>query len=351
MELIENFLRNISYKFPKGYPDMNDPKDILLLETITSEIMGYEIKLNEKFNPLEFTDLKRPGRESRITKISDKIEKGDLFDMVGGSQKKLLFTKDEYKEIFNKPDVEKIKSISGNKINTFPFFKDEEGNQYGLKDLIKTQEFGGKGLVVGAHIEDRELENLMNQIIELGQVDIKLGNKIYKNISKGDKPKGNPKADFVLYDTEEQPQIYISHKDIGGFQQFSGINVFQNHPEVKKFVDDVRELTNGILGPKTTFQRNIEDDTLKVEAIYGHDKEFGLNKVQIVCQGAMKLVKLEDGTYEIKSSHDFIYPEIPSDIFKPKLLVTYRQGMNQQKIQNARFGIYPYKFYPTSKPI
>lgn len=351
MESIENFLHNISYKFPKGYPDINDSKDIALLETLISEIMGIEFKLNEKFNPLEFTDLKKPGRESRITKIFDKIEKGDPFDMVGGIKKQLLFNKDEYKDAFSKPDIEQIKSLSGNKINTFPFFKDKDNNQYGLKDLLKTQEFGGKGLVPGAHIEDRELENLLKQIGEIGQVDIKLGDKIYKNISRGDKPKANPKADFVLYDSEGNPQIFISHKDAGAFQQYSGISVFTEHPEVKKFVEDVRNLTDGVLGPKTTFQRNINDDDLKLKSVYGHDKEFGLNKVQIVCQGNMNLVKIDDNLYTIKSSHDFVYPSIPPDLFKPKLLVTYRQGMNQQNVKNARFGIYPYRFYPTSKPI
>lgn len=44
MNLIEQFLRKVSYKFPKGYPDINDPKDWLMLEGILEE-MG--IELNE----------------------------------------------------------------------------------------------------------------------------------------------------------------------------------------------------------------------------------------------------------------------------------------------------------------
>lgn len=32
MNILEQFLHSISYKFPKGYPDMNDKQDVLLLE-------------------------------------------------------------------------------------------------------------------------------------------------------------------------------------------------------------------------------------------------------------------------------------------------------------------------------
>ena len=41
MDVLEQFLHNISYKFPKGYPNMKDPKDVLMLEN--------EIKKNGYF--------------------------------------------------------------------------------------------------------------------------------------------------------------------------------------------------------------------------------------------------------------------------------------------------------------
>jgi len=40
MDIITNFLQAYSYKFPKGYPDLTDPKDVLILESIISEIVG-----------------------------------------------------------------------------------------------------------------------------------------------------------------------------------------------------------------------------------------------------------------------------------------------------------------------
>ena len=44
MDILEKFLRKVSYKFPKGYPDINDVQDMLMLEGMLKE-MG--IDLNE----------------------------------------------------------------------------------------------------------------------------------------------------------------------------------------------------------------------------------------------------------------------------------------------------------------
>tara|TARA_B100000768_G_scaffold173389_1_gene182617 strand:- start:6936 stop:8498 length:1563 start_codon:yes stop_codon:yes gene_type:complete len=46
MDSITKYLNKIAYKFPKGYPDMNNDQDVLLLESILSEI-GFPIDLNE----------------------------------------------------------------------------------------------------------------------------------------------------------------------------------------------------------------------------------------------------------------------------------------------------------------
>ena len=47
MDPITKYLNNIAYKFPKGYPDMNNDQDVLLLETFISEVLGKKIKINE----------------------------------------------------------------------------------------------------------------------------------------------------------------------------------------------------------------------------------------------------------------------------------------------------------------
>ena len=50
METINKFLKQYSYKFPKGYPDMNNEQDILLLNEILKEELGIDkdFLLNEE---------------------------------------------------------------------------------------------------------------------------------------------------------------------------------------------------------------------------------------------------------------------------------------------------------------
>jgi len=47
MNIFDKFLHSVSYKFPKGYPDMSNPTDISLLESLISEVLGQSISLNE----------------------------------------------------------------------------------------------------------------------------------------------------------------------------------------------------------------------------------------------------------------------------------------------------------------
>ena len=48
MDPIDKFLKLYSYKFPKGYPDMNDEQDILLIETLLSERIGEKFILENQ---------------------------------------------------------------------------------------------------------------------------------------------------------------------------------------------------------------------------------------------------------------------------------------------------------------
>jgi len=47
MDGFDKFFKKYSYKFPKGYPDLNDPKDTLLLESLISDVLGKKFKLKE----------------------------------------------------------------------------------------------------------------------------------------------------------------------------------------------------------------------------------------------------------------------------------------------------------------
>ena len=48
MSIFDKFFTKFAYKFDKGYPDMNNDQDVLLLESLINELgLDIEFKLSE----------------------------------------------------------------------------------------------------------------------------------------------------------------------------------------------------------------------------------------------------------------------------------------------------------------
>ena len=43
MSVFDKFFERYSYKFDKGYPNMDDPKDVLIIENILKELIVMEV--------------------------------------------------------------------------------------------------------------------------------------------------------------------------------------------------------------------------------------------------------------------------------------------------------------------
>lgn len=351
MDVLDKFLRKVSYKFPKGYPDINDEQDMLMLEGMLKNLLG------EAFNPLKFYDLQKYGGP-RLKILDKKIQTGDLFDMVSGEKLALTYTKPEYEELFKNANAAAIKKLGGPKINSIPFFKDKNNKEYAIKDLLKSTDFGGKGAGSGTKAEDIALLDISNQLKKIGPVTVVLseGGKQYKGIDGATTFRGTPKADFSL-DAGEQELIFISHKDgstAKDFQQYGGFKGITQYPEVKTFIEDVRELTGGQLQRGQSFRRKLTDEEVKHKAVYGLDfgsEKFGINNCQILLQGPLKLDPLNDGTYLLGATHKIITPAIPSRDYEPYLYVTFRSDRNNEGIKDARFGIYPEAYKRSAQEI
>jgi hypothetical protein len=108
MDVLDKFFKKFAYKFDKGYPDLTNTQDILLLESILLNEFG--IDLDEGFNPLKFYDLQKYGGP-RLKIIDNKIEGGSPFDLVNGEQVVLLYNKPEYKDLFTNSDIEGLKAF------------------------------------------------------------------------------------------------------------------------------------------------------------------------------------------------------------------------------------------------
>jgi hypothetical protein len=134
MDILEKFLHSVAYKFPKGYPDMNNEQDINLLASLLEEMGINEVSLS-------FNDLKKPFYTAsdftdRGEKFLDKILKGEEFELNDG--KKIKIDIDASKDAVNLLKDKKYKELGGqNKL-----FVDTDGNKYNLSKFTKTTEFG-----------------------------------------------------------------------------------------------------------------------------------------------------------------------------------------------------------------
>lgn len=350
MDPITKFLHNISYKFPKGYPDINDEQDILLLETELNKI-GFSLNENN-FKTLTFFDLKKRGGY-RFADLARKIEEKLPFNLVDGESTPLQFINPEHSDVFLSQDDNAIKNLSSGNINTFPFFKDDAGKQYSISDLLKDSYFGGKGKGSGTVVEDANLQILNNQILKLveengGPIDVKVGNKIYKDIIKAESQFGVPKSDFNLIDKDNKPVVFISHKKAGGkgpsandFIRWSGYTMYADHPEVKKFNQAlekwVEENNPGQGLPRASrFISPIKDDELIRKLIYGpkYGENNGPDNVNIILQGRIKLEPTSGNTYELTAEHELTPPELPEGNYQPYLTAAYRGDRTMFGIKN-----------------
>ena len=353
MDPFDIFFKKFAYKFPKGYPDMNDEQDILLLENLLGKL---GIDINEaEFKNLNFFDLGKRGGY-RFADLANKIKNKLPFELANGESTVLQFIKPQYSTVFLSREKDDIKKLAmGKNINLFPFFKDNTGKTYSISDLLKDSYFGGQGKGSGTKVEDANLQLLNNQILNLveengGPINVKVGNKIYNNIIKAETQPGQPKSDFNLIDEENNPVIFISHKKAGGkyadatdFIRWSGYTSYADEPEVEQFNNALKKwlkknnLEQEGLPRETRFVSPIQDQKLIRKLIYGSkygDSKYSKDNVNIILQGAILLKPIQGNTYELTAEYKLIPPQLPKGEYYPYLTSGYRADRTMFGIKN-----------------
>ena len=347
MNVITKFLEHYSFRFPKGYPDMNNLEDKALLYEILEELDV----VNENFRPLSFFDLKKRGG-FRFKIIADKIAKKSPFSLNQGTPKTLSFIDPEYQTAFENADDSKIKQLAGSNVNTFTFFEDEAGEEYSIQDLSKDKDFGGKGAGSGTVVEDYNLKALNDKIQSLIEKDnvesinVIVNGKPFSGIVGAKTQPGTPKADFNLVDSKGTPIVFISHKKAGGkgasagdFIRWSGYTMYATEPEVEAFNNALIKFLQGKgLPNKTRFIAPLRDPELIQKLIYGKNyKENGPyneDNVNIILQGEIDLLPKGNKTYELTAQHVQAPPSLPEGEYQPYLTSSYRADREMFGIPN-----------------
>lgn len=155
MDLFEKFLIENSYRFPKGYPDLENTEDVELLENLINEILGEDlIQLGEvQLSPIQLAKpfYTESEFQDRGEKLLNKILKGEPITLNSGEE--IVMDIDGSRkaiEILKKRDYDSLGK--GNKV-----FLGKDDKMYSLSNFKKTVEFGsGRGSGGGAASTDKQ---------------------------------------------------------------------------------------------------------------------------------------------------------------------------------------------------
>ena len=212
MDIFNKFFTKFAYKFDKGYPDMNNEQDILLLESLLSKVLGENFRLIS-----EATDA-----EEGVEILKDKFEfKDEDFLKISGNRYKVLVPRSERFDYAQKMDA----------LEDFTFDPNAKGSSMGgitYKDatfLLKPT--GAQGRASAGTENEDVLSNELKKFLEDGPKNVVFvgSNKNYATrgikevVDVGYDVAGGKKADIVLIGDRNYP-ISIK-KDNAGFWESS----------------------------------------------------------------------------------------------------------------------------------
>jgi hypothetical protein len=297
MDILEQFLHSIAYKFPKGYPDMKDPKDIFMLY---EEFKKTGINVEEAKQPFE--KLSSKAKEVALD-ISQKLNIPKENILSDTSNRIIVLTDEPRPGLIKKlidAGFERDINIKGSSQGGV---KSPEGIEVILKPL------SGQGAQSSGKANEADFENLINSkvaenegpitvILKSSKKNIKIANvQIAKDSSTTD-ANTFAKADIQLLDPSNKVVANISLKKRNAIRWESSktrsigeINIFNSfidkvgkigsEDEVGKFEDVVlypldrqgkyklyNPITNKILSKVTI--TNIPENVWKM-VIFGND--------------------------------------------------------------------------------
>lgn len=243
MDIFDKFFKKFAYKFDKGYPDLNNSQDILLLESLF-EKLGVEIELNEEVP-------NRPSTIKAVQKIIDQVgTKYNLFSMKSkpnriGSIGKVPESNfiQAFKDVFGEDTDIKLfpprqgKNPSGS-FNMYQFTTEEFGE---VNIIVSRSEPGGAGKSNEAMFIDT-LNKLIEQAGESATIVLKSPEytETFTNINKVEDSskmgagKGEKSDAMFLSNSSDKPIANISLKQDGGFRWASVASIYKDF--INKFI-------------------------------------------------------------------------------------------------------------------
>lgn len=347
MDIFDKFFVKFGYKFPKGYPDMMDSQDVLLLELL---IKSLDVNINEvSLSPTQIEKPYPPRSEfrdlykDRGERFLEKIQNGDQFELNDGSIVKIDI--DRSKQAIDYLTNKKYKELGGTK----KLFVTTDGKSYSLSQFKKTKEFGsGSGFGGGAEntAVQESAQSVVNTIaynIKKSPIDIK--DLTEENITKAFKlSKVNmPLEDITKFilGKKDWTSSFINTANIlldtysnSNFQQHRGSSfvdsIYEAFDKAKKKEGlslqadkwnpaDIWMVDSSILGIE--FPTDFGELNAKLTELFLDKKLIGVSLKKIEGSGKLKVVNLEKS-----SESSYTYEGFESKPTNNNAVLKYNDG-------------------------
>ena len=180
-------------------------------------------------------------------------------------------------------------------------------------------------------------------------IKLRVGSNTYEVTDVEDTP-GTPKSDMNFIGRNGVKLGFCSLKSgvtARSIQQWGGTSVSREpiiaaDPEVQAFVKTAKEMFPTEIPQGTTVARKISNQKLKMQAIYGsgYGGSIGINNVDVVLQGTVKINAVSSTEYKITGSamtHN--NGSTLQSEYEPVLMAIYKGERNNYGIKNARLVI------------
>jgi len=286
MDSLDLFFKKYAYKFPKGYPDLNDKNDTMLLEKLL-RIIGINLK-EEKDRDKDY--------DTEIMSLLKSIDDENVKKKVLNYLKKKDTTEDDktYKELEN---ILNKKGLSSNLIELIFLYATTLYQEDKLLEYIKSPTL--------KLIEEEEGGNLKNQVKEIG-FDDRFINKIFTiKPTEGGKGIGFGEVPLILFfdgkkvkigDVEIDDKLIEVKGNGGRFSTGKGKgregNITSTYEKLKeKYPKEYQtNLSDYILEILNEYPEAEEDINKQINEIYSGSENYKITKENVAKDLLVKYV-------------------------------------------------------------
>lgn len=236
MDALDLFFKKFSYKFNKGYPDINNEQDILLLESLLNKL-GINLKEGKAEDKVEAKEILK--RELNLSDSDFKDSGLNFYVLVPGRERLAFVDKIENIDTGTDKKFEYISTPTAfSSIGYFNYGQSKFGIKPGEKQGTGAPGLGNEDVFV----------NEINKFLEDGPKDVKIvaGDKtlVFKDVTQV-MGTGLSTGDYSKSDAN----FYDGDKDLGGVSLKKDNAIYWESADVR-FKDEVKNLVDAIISGK-----------------------------------------------------------------------------------------------------